>query len=205
MPSIPTLWLIALVFVCCSAVANAAETSTPGEKSAGKVASAEECLVRTTGVGRVALGMTIAEAMAMYPAAKFVRTSDGDGIALVAMRVENEELMQLFANEQNPDTPIDPARKIVFIETFNPRCRTRDGLYPGLAVASAEQVAGKTVRITRSEIESREYIQFANHPQGITLRIDYSGIFAPGTSATTQYQKGAKLFSLAISLPPEKW
>ena len=205
MPAIRTLWLVVPVFVCCSAVASAVGASTSGEKSAGQAPPAKECLVRTTGVGRVALGMTIAGAMAMYPAAKFVRTSDGDGVALVAMLVDNEELMQLFANEQNPDAAIDPARKIVFIETFNPRCRTGDGLYPGLAVARAEQIAGKTVRITRSEIESREYIQFANHPVGITLRIDYSGICAPGASATTQYQKGAKLFSLAISLPPEKW
>ena len=205
MPFMRTLWLIASIFVvCCSAVANAAGTFSASEKPGGMVPD-KECLVRTTGVGRVALGMTIAGAMAMYPAAKFVRTSDGDGVALVAMLVDNEELMQLFANEQNPDAAIDPARKIVFIETFNPRCRTGDGLYPGLAVARAEQIAGKTVRITRSEIESREYIQFANHPVGITLRIDYSGICAPGASATTQYQKGAKLFSLAISLPPEKW
>lgn len=205
MPALRTPWLFVTIFFCCSAVAHAAVTSAAGEKPGTKTAATGECLVRATGVGRVALGMTIAEAMAMYPAAKFARISDGEGVALVAVKMANEELMQLFANEQNPDTAMDPGRKIVFIETFSPRCRTEDGLYPGLAVARAEQIAGKTAQITRSEIESREYIHFARHPEGITVRIDYSGIFAPGASATTQYQPGAKLFSLAISLPPEQW
>lgn len=186
---IRVLLLIVPAFLGCMAWAGAAE-NPGGAKQGVQAAPSEECLVTKNGVGRIELGMTLAEARARYPEGKFARTSDGEGLALVALSEGGEELMRLFANENDPVGAIDPARKIVFIETFSSRCRTREGIYPGLPVSGAEKIVGKTSLITVSEIESREFIQFARHPDGLTFRLDYSGIFPKGLSETTKEKRG---------------
>lgn len=196
------LLAIAPAFLGCMAWAGAAENHN-GAKQGIQAVPSEECLVTKNGVGRIELGMTLAEARARYPEGEFARASDGEGLVLVALSEGGEELMRLFANEEDPDAAIDPTGKIVFIETFSSRCRTREGIYPGLPVSGAEEKVGKTTRITVSEIESREFIQFARHPDGLTFRLDYSGIFPKGLSETTEYEKNAKIFSISISLPPD--
>ena len=134
--------------------------------------------------------------MQAYPEAHFKRTSDGEGLQLVAMMIGKEESMRLFADEVNE--AIDKPKKIQFIETFSSRCRTAKGVFPGLLVSEAEKVAGRAKRIILSEIESRQYIEFYDQPPGIAFRIDYSGIFPAGSRTTTKYDEDAKILSLSI-------
>jgi len=156
-------------------------------------------LITPDSLGPIRLGMTLEEAGRAIPEARLKRTSDGDGAALVAVEIGGQELMVLFADEEDPEGPIDGSKRIEVIETFSPSCSTALGIHPGSSIADAEKAMGPTVRILKSEIESREYIAFRNQPPHTTFRLDYTGIFPEGSNETTRYQPEAKIFSIAIS------
>ncbi|MGV3527109.1 MAG: hypothetical protein ACO1RX_23030 [Candidatus Sericytochromatia bacterium] len=160
-----------------------------------------ECRVSAEGIGLVKLGMTLEAARKALPGATFTRTSDGDGVALVEVKLGSDSLMQLYAEEADPEAPIDWNRTIQQFETFHSACHTQVGIHPGSLITDAEKAYGKTQRIGKSEIESREYITFANMPARIGMRIDASGIFLDGTSETTQFRPDGKIFSLIVSAP----
>ena len=162
-------------------------------------AAVPACLVTARAVGPLRLGMPIQEAQAAMPTARFTRSSDGEGVALVEVAVDGAPLAVLYAGEEDPETPVDPLRSIEHIETFNAACATAEGVHPGSPVAAAEAAYGAIRSITRSEIESREYIEFAHPPAGLQFRLDYTGEFADGESETTRHAPDAKILSIAIS------
>ena len=154
-----------------------------------------------TGVGPVRLGMSIADARLALPEARLERSSDGDGVAWVAVMRGEETLMALYAGEEDPQAPIDEAALILAIETFNPAIATTEGVAVGWRVADAAKVYGPVLKVLRSEIEQREYVDFANQPAGLTFRIDYTGIYAPGENESTRHATNARIFSIAVDVP----
>lgn len=68
-----------------------------------------------------------------------------------------------------------------------------------MLVSDAEKILGKTIEITKSEIEQREFIQLEKQPAWLTVRIDNSGIFGGDSSKTTKFAPTAKILSIAIS------
>jgi len=159
----------------------------------------ETCLINQTGIGPIHLGMTLNEARTALPNADFQRATDGDGAALISVQLGKEDLMTLYANEDDADAPIDWTKKIDFIETFNSLCKTQNGIYPGLLVKEVEKKLGKTKEIIQSEIESREFITFRNQPRHFIFRINYTGIFPEGSRKTKKFKMDSKIFSIAVS------
>lgn len=153
----------------------------------------------TVGIGPIRLGMTLDEARSALPEARFERSSDGDGAALIDVSLGKESVMTLFANEDDSTKPIDWSKKITFLESFSPACVTAEGIRAGTPVLDAEKVYGKTKSIVRSEIESREYIQFQRQPEHLVFRIDYTGNFAEGARETTQFMPQATILSIGVS------
>jgi hypothetical protein len=49
----------------------------------------------------------------------------GASAALIKAILNKEDLMTLLANEEDPDGSIDWTKKVNFIETFNPTCKTQ--------------------------------------------------------------------------------
>ena len=156
-------------------------------------------LITATGIGPVQLGMTIQEARTALPEAKWVRTSNGEGAALVDVRFGREAVMTLFAGEEDPDKPVDWARKITSIESFSSAYSTAAGVRVGTLVLDAEKAYGPTQSVIRSEVESREYITFKGQPEHLTFRIDDSGDFPEGSRTTTRVAPQGKIFSITIS------
>lgn len=157
------------------------------------------CFISESGMGPIRLGMTLGDAKKAMPTADFQRSTDGDGAALVTVRLGKEDLITLFANEENPDGPIDWTKKVNFIETFNPACNTAEGIHPGLPVIQVEKILGKTKEIVRSEIESREFIDFQKQPPRFFFRVDGAGIFTDGTRRTTRFAPEGKIWSIAVT------
>jgi len=168
------------------------------QASVGSVPRSDH-LVTARAMGPVVVGMTLEEARRNLPSATFRRTSDGDGAALVEVVFRPGESLTLWAGEDDPDLPIDWARPIRTIEAFDPAFSTAEGIRVGLPLVLAERIWGPVREIVESEIEGRQFVTFARQPAAFDIRIDYSGVFAPGTRQTTRYRPDAKIMSIAIS------
>jgi hypothetical protein len=185
-----------------SETAQADSASTERQADVGTPADApigtQTCLVTDSAIGPIRLGMTLAQARDALPSATFERSEDGDGAAWISVLVGGESLITL-ASEDDGAGEIDWAQSIALMETFSPSCRTANGVHPGSLVLDVEKTMGKTTKIMKSEIESREYIEFERQPAGMTFRLDYTGIFQPGSRETQRFDPAGKIFSIAIS------
>ena len=173
----------------------------PAAASTAPTVPASSCLITADAIGPLRLGASLEDVLKRTPGARFTRTSDGEGVALVEAVVDGETLVVAYTGEDDPEQPVDAQRAPEFLETFNPACATAEGIRPGSTVEAAEAVYGPTLRIRRSEIESREYIEFAHAPVGLQFRLDASGEFAEGQNESLRHAPGAKLFSIAVSKP----
>ena len=180
---------LAVIIAACS----------PSERGVRPPSDADDtCVIGTAGIGPIRPGMSVDEARRAFASATFERTSDGDGAALIGVMRAGEDLMTLYAGEDDPDAPIDWTREILAMETFSSSCSTSTGVHPGSLVVDVETILGKTRKITVSEIESREFIEFERQPTQWGFRLDYTGIFPPGARETMTFGPGAKIFSVAV-------
>ena len=179
-------------------VSGSARPHAPAtERTADKV-DTTACPVTDSSMGPVRLGMTLAEARGAMPGATFERVYDGEGVGSVGVISGRDSLMVLTA-EGDEDEKIDWSKPVTFIETFSPRCSTVQNVHPGALVRDVEQSLGKVTGILLSEIESRQFIRFERQPAGLTLRLDYTGIFPDGERETLRFEPDARIFSIAIA------
>ena len=199
----PAVAILALATACTRPDARPADSSPPGDSVAVAVENApppESHLIWPVGIGPIRVGMTLGEARKALPAARFTRTSDGDGVPLVeaVLGADTTESVILVADLADADS-IDWTKRIEIIETFSPAFRTEGGVRVGALISDVEKILGKTKEITLSEIESRQYIEFENQPPWISFRLDYSGQFAGESRTTKTYSPGARIHSIAVS------
>ena len=170
-----------------------------GQGAGRDAADADPHLITASAMGHVRLRMTLDEARHALPGASFNRTTDGDGAALIEIAFGPDNLLSVWADEDDPASPIDWSKRIVTIETFSAAFHTREGIHPGSLVTEAVRFFGPVREIVKSEIESREYVTFARQPRALTFRLDHTGIFRSGLRRTTSFAPGAKIWSVAIS------
>lgn len=170
-----------------------------GQGAGRRINDADAHLINASAMGPVRLGMVLDDARRALPAASFSRTSDGDGAALVEIRFGKDEFLTVWADEDDPEDPIDWSKRIVSIEDFSGAFHTSEGIHRGSLVTEAARFFGPVLDIVKSEIESREYVTFARQPGGLRFRVDDTGIFNPGSRRTTRFEPGAKIWSIAIS------
>lgn len=189
-----------LVFCACAPAAQRASLAvTVGAGQPAARQSDANHLITAWAMGRVRLGMTLDEVRRALPRASFARTSDGDGAALVQIAFGRDDSLVVWAEEDDPAAAIDWSKRIVTIESFSAAFHTPEGVHPGSLVSEAIKFFGPVHEITRSEIESRQYITFARQPRALTFRLDYTGVFPSDARRTTRLARGAKIFSIAIS------
>ena len=197
--------LAVIAFCACPhppplASVQVADARTAGGQRVGRdPTNADPHLITPSAMGHVRLRMTLEEARQAVPVASFNRTTDGDGAALVEISFGQDSSLSVWAEEDDPATPIDWSKRIVTIETFSAAFHTREGIHPGSLVTEAVRIFGPVREITKSEIESREYVTFARQPRELTFRLDYTGIFSTASRRTTEFEPGAKIWSIAIS------
>lgn len=166
-----------------------------GAPAAGKITK--------NSAGNVRIGMTVAEVRKAVAPLKLERSSDGEGIALIAVKSGEEIVMTLFAGEEDRDARIDEKAKVEYIMVWDKGYATAAGVHPGMKIADAEKIYGKVKVIVRSEIESREYVTFTNHPAGIDIRVlaedDSAGVYPQGASKTGTYSANAYIFHIGLN------
>jgi hypothetical protein len=155
--------------------------------------------ISATMIGPISLGMTLADARRAAPNAEFRRRSDGDGAALVEIEFEPNEVLIVWAGEDDPALPIDWTKTIRVIETFSETFSVDGMIAPGSLIAQVVDHWGPVQDIVVSEIEARQFVTFERQPREFTIRLDYTGEFGDGTRHTTRYKPGAKILSIAIS------
>lgn len=154
--------------------------------------------ITNNSAGGVKLGMTVAQARRALRICRFKRTSDGEGVALIAITCPNRRNIIVFADEDYVDAPIAWQHRIEFIEVFDRRFKTEDGVHPGMPLRTAERILGKVKEIIITQIESREFVTFRKVRKGIEYRT-YGGIYTRPSVTTTKYEPGSGIFSIQVS------
>jgi hypothetical protein len=159
-------------------------------------------LITENSVGPVRLGMTVTQARKALPGFTLSRTSDGEGLALIAVKRGGKTLMTLYADEANPDARIDERAVIEFVEAWDAGYRTAAGVHPTMLLREVERKYGKLEEIILSEIEQREFATFANQPAGINLRVmnenGMAGVYSDGQRKATTYAPATYVFAISI-------
>jgi hypothetical protein len=160
-------------------------------------------LITEKSIGPVRLGMTVARVRKALPGCKLSRTSDGEGLALIAVERRGKTLLTLYAGESDPNRRINERAVIEHIEAIDSSYRTSAGIRPRMSLRDVEKRYGRLKEITLSEIESREYASFEKQPAGIHLRVmsdsGTAGNYPEGGNSTKQYAPNAYVFSISIN------
>lgn len=159
-------------------------------------------LITSNSAGKLKLGMSVAEARKALNGMKFERTSDGDGVALIAVNRGKDTVMTLYAGEEDNSSPINETAIVEFIEVWGKDFKTAEGIHAGMKIVEVEKKYGKVKEIMLSEIESREFADFANQPKGLQFRVmsedGMAGAYKEGESKTLQYTPNAYLSSIQV-------
>jgi hypothetical protein len=160
-------------------------------------------LITSNSVGNIKLGMTVAQVRKAVAPMKIERTSDGEGVALIGVMKGNDAVMTLYAGEEDRDAPLDRNARIEQIWVFGSNYRTAKGVHPGMMLADAEKKYGKVKTVTMSEIESREFAEFSDHPSGMDFRVlgknDNAGAYPKGSRSASSYNPGAYVFAVMVT------
>jgi hypothetical protein len=162
-------------------------------------ANAQANLITANSAGKVKLGMTVAEVRKAVAPMKLSRTSDGEGVALIAVKKGKTAVMTIYAGEEDRNSAIDGTARVEQIWVWNKAYKTAAGVHPGMPVSQTEKMFGPVKEIIRSEIESREFAEFADQPSGIIFRLNTGdGDFPEGSATTAKYRRTARIFSINV-------
>lgn len=154
--------------------------------------------ITTNSAGGIKLGMTVDQARRTLPSCRFKRTSDAEGLTLIGVRCSGRQIITIFAGEEDVDAPVNGKAKIEFIEVWDKRFKTNSGVHKGMLVRDVEKRLGRVVEIVLTQTESREFVTFRKQQKGISYRT-YGGIYPPGMTKTTKYERGAEIWSIQVS------
>src|SRR5262249_23525204 len=140
----------------------------------------------------------VAQARQTLPKCQFRRSSDGEGVALISVGCSGRNIMSLYAGEEDVETKIDWKKRIEFIEVWDKRFKTVDGVHPKMLIHDVEKILGKVREILITQSESREFVTFGRRLRGIEYRT-YGGIYTRPNVTTTKYERGSRIFSIQIS------
>ena len=155
------------------------------------------CTITPEGIGGVKLGQTLAQVKRAFPHMKVRSESDEEGVEMWRLPVAPNAVVYAHVEEGRRG-------RIDFLQTFSAACQTQDGVRPAMRLTQVAQKWGRLRNITMSEIEMRQFAQFARQPARIGLRVE-GGDF--GTQAadvelplnTSKASPGAKVLSIQIA------
>jgi hypothetical protein len=125
--------------------------------------------ITPVGIGNAKIGMTFADLkQQMGEGVEFpVKTSFIDGFDAIA--VTKAGAVQYYI-PYPAGTKFTDADRIQHLMTDNPNYRTEQGVGPGTTIEQASSVYGDATLSLSKENESREFINFTQHPNGLAFR-----------------------------------
>lgn len=168
----------------------------------GDVGVKTKNLITAKTVGDIRIGMTVAQARKAFSNAKFSRTSDGEGIALIAVKQDGKKLMTLYAGEEDNEKPIKENAKIEQIEVWSSNFKTAEGVHAKMKISDVEKILGKIKNEFTSEIESRQFVEFTKQPKYLSFRkedTDFEAMEKDTEGKQKSYKIDPYIFSITIS------
>lgn len=155
------------------------------------------CMITPEGIGGVKLGQTLAQVKRTFPHMKVRSESDAEGVEMWRLPVAPNAVVYAHVEEGRRG-------RIDFLETFSAACQTRDGVRPTMSLTQVAQKWGNLKNITMSEIEMRQFAQFAKQPVRIGLRVEGGDFGTQAADAelplnTSKASPGAKILSIQIA------
>ena len=123
------------------------------------------CTITPEGIGGVKLGQTLAQVKRAFPHMKVRSESDEEGVEMWRLPVAPNAVVYAHVEEGRRG-------RIDFLQTFSAACQTQDGVRPAMRLTQVAQKWGRLRNITMSEIEMRQFAQFARQPARIGLRVE---------------------------------
>lgn len=155
------------------------------------------CMITPEGIGGVKLGQTLAQVKRAFPHMKVRSESDAEGVEMWRLPVAPNAVVYAHVEEGRRG-------RIDFLETFSAACQTQDGVRPTMRLTQVAQKWGNLKNITMSEIEMRQFAEFARQPARIGLRVE-GGDFGMQEAdvelplSTSKASPGAKVLSIQIA------
>ena len=155
------------------------------------------CTITPEGIGGVKLGQTLAEVKRAFPHIKIRSEPDADSGEMWRLPVAPNAVVYAHVEEGRRG-------RIDALETFSAACQTQDGVRPAMRLTQVAQKWGRLRNIIMSEIEMRQFAQFAKQPARIDLRVE-GGDFGTQEADmelplnTSKASPGAKVLSIQIA------
>ena len=155
------------------------------------------CTITPEGIGGGKLGQTLAEVKRAFPHIKIRSEPDADSGEMWRLPVAPNAVVYAHVEEGRRG-------RIDALETFSAACQTQDGVRPAMRLTQVAQKWGRLRNITMSEIEMRQFAQFAKQPARIDLRVE-GGDFGTQEADmelplnTSKASPGAKVLSIQIA------
>ena len=143
------------------------------------------------------LGQTLAQVKRAFPHMKVRSESDAEGVEMWRLPVALNAVVYAHVEEGRRG-------RIDFLETFSAACQTQDGVHPAMRLTQVAQKWGRLNHITMSEIEMRQFAQFARQPARIGLRVEGGDFGTQAADAelplsTSKASPSAKVLSIQIA------
>jgi hypothetical protein len=168
--------------------------------------------ITPVGIGAAKIGMTFKELKATI-GSEFefpVKTSFIEGFDAIA--VTKSGAVQYYIPYPT-GTQFTDADRIQHLMTDNPNYRTQQGVGPGTPIGQAASVYGGATLSLSKENESREFINFNQHPDGLAFRPkpigtrSFAGDYPESNDdylKTQKYDRRAAIGQITVSCPEDK-
>lgn len=177
---------------------------------------AETFVIGAADAGGVEIGMTIGEAKEIWNGFTFEKSSNAETGSLVAVRDGSSLVAELFVDEPGKlDQPggVDEGLTIRAITIWDPRFSTKDGLKPGMKLSEADEIYRGIWQISRSQIEMREYANFRDQPESISVRVSAGSLPAGieykndlrGVAVAEKFRPDAYVMNITLAQTERAW
>jgi hypothetical protein len=168
--------------------------------------------ITPVGIGEAKIGMTLGELkQKVDPQVQFaIKTNFIEGFDAIA--VTKGKTVQYYI-PYPAGTNFTDSDRIQHVMTDNPNYRTQQGVGPGTSIGQAVSVYGDATLSMSKDNESREFINFSKHPNGLAFRPkpngkrSFAGDYPESNEEylkTEKYDKQAAIGQITVSCAEDK-